>query len=105
MKQRFEKGRNRKRNMVKNEEEIKGLLTKEQNQSEEKETSEVVEIDEQSPLKRYDLGSKWKNIETVFGSSIIHWLIPLDWTEDELYKRMMNRSFSFDLIPCKTNMS
>merc|ERR1712228_393999 len=107
MKNGFEKGRNKRKGTPKNIEETKGLL--DDNDMEQKDESEELDTtndnNDTSRLQRYDLGSMWKNMETVFGSSMIHWLIPLDWNEDELYKRMLTRSFSFDLmptLPCKS---
>eukprot|EP01084_Bolivina_argentea_P179399 310004_1 len=103
----FDKGRNKWKETVKNVEEIAKLL--DENEREQKdESEEIVIINEKSKLKRYDLGSIWRNMETVFGSSIIYWFIPLDWNEDELYKRMLTHSFSFDLmpkLPCNTKKS
>lgn len=111
MKQKFDQGRRKKSktksnvvngDLVKNQEEIAGLLTNDKNDIEKKDESEEVDdndCDDLSPLKRYDLGSKWKNMETVFGSSMILWFFPMDWNDDELYKRQTDASYSFDRLP------
>ena len=48
---------------------------------------------------KYDTGSKLENIKTIMGSSVLHWLLPLDWPEDELYERLQDRNHSYDLLP------
>ena len=102
----MEEIRRKKSNIVKSEEEIAGLLSKDKDidmNDDQKDESENLDHNEHNNdpdvLNKYDLGSKWKNMETVFGSSMIHWFIPLDWNDDELYKRMMNASHSFDSLP------
>eukprot|EP01083_Nonionella_stella_P090857 253901_1 len=104
MKEAFERGRNKRENRMKNEEERKGLL--EDIDVDEKDESEEVVVNTDSAThgsmdegREYDCASKWNNIQTVLGRSMIHWFIPLDWTEDELYERMLTRSFSFELLP------
>ena len=105
MRMRFEKGRNKRRNKVKKEE-AAGLLNGMDDKKEESSGEEMVvgenENESESELKRFDFGSKWKNIESVLGSSILHWFVPLDWTEEELCRRMMDEANSFDIMPCKT---
>lgn len=62
--------KNRNDKQEKEEEEIVGLLTNEDN------------TNNNTMKNKYDLGSKWKNMETVFGSSIIHWILPLNYNND-----------------------
>ena len=102
----MEERRRKKSNIVKTEEELAGLLSEDKDiemNDDKKDESENLDhnenIGDPASLNKYDLGSKWKNMKTVFGASMIHWFIPLDWNDDELYKRMMNASHSFDSLP------
>eukprot|EP01084_Bolivina_argentea_P065028 118546_1 len=92
--------------MIQNDEESQILLqTNLDLKEEENKKNESKEEEPPIFVKKYDLGSKFKNIQNALGDSLIHWFIPLDWPQYEMEKRMFGYNISCDLGPCTKRRS
>merc|ERR1712129_349298 len=74
MKMRFEKGRQRRKDRKNkskvNEDEFVGLLEEETKMESDETTHDEKSDEDDSVLRRFDTGSKWKNVESAIGSII-----------------------------------
>merc|ERR1712129_171047 len=105
-KDRFERGQKRSKKRREQDvgtgDEEMGLLGTEEQKDESPDMTADRRIEEKVRWK-YDMGSKWRNIQSVLGSSVLHWFIPMDWPGQELYARLQDGDHAFDLCPFDLN--